>query len=176
MDFYTVNPSILDDKLLSLGLDYHLCNWLKEFLSNRTQQLRLGDLISSNTIHSTDTPQDYILSPLLYSLFTHDCSPIHNINYTYKFADDTALVELIINNDEAAFREEVQVLTSWCQNNDLFLNTNKTKELVIDFKKHQNTTHASPVISGEEVEKVGCFKHVGVHHSEDLTWGRPGKW
>lgn len=81
-----------------------------------------------------------------------------------------------MDSDEIVFREEVQALISWYQNNDLFLNTNKTKEFVTDFRKHQNPTQASQVISGEEVEKVGCFKHLGVHHSEDLTWGRPGKW
>lgn len=59
---------------------------------------------------------------------------------------------MITNNDESAYREEVQAHTSWSQNNDLHLNTNKTKELLIDFRKHKDTTHASLMISGEAVE------------------------
>lgn len=52
---------------------------------------------------------------------------------------------------------------SWCQNNDLILNTSKTKTVVTDFRKHEVTMYVSLVISGEEVEHVWSFKHLGVH-------------
>ena len=48
-----------------------------------------------------------LLSPLLYSLFTHDCVATHASNSIIKFADDTTVVGLITNNDETAYREEV---------------------------------------------------------------------
>ncbi|KAJ8416676.1 hypothetical protein AAFF_G00325540 [Aldrovandia affinis] len=48
-----------------------------------------------------------VLSPLIYSLFTHDCKPVHDSNIIVKFADDTTVVGLISNNDETAYREEV---------------------------------------------------------------------
>ncbi|KAJ8385612.1 hypothetical protein AAFF_G00184740 [Aldrovandia affinis] len=51
--------------------------------------------------------QGCVLSPLLYSLFTHDCKPVHDSNIIVKFADDTTVVGLISNNDETAYREEV---------------------------------------------------------------------
>jgi hypothetical protein len=51
-----------------------------------------------------------VLSPLLYSLFTHDCVAPHASNSIIKFADDTTVVGLITNNDETAYREEVMAL------------------------------------------------------------------
>lgn len=45
-------------------------------------------------------------------------------------ADDTTIVGLITDDDEAAYREEVRLLGQWCQNNNLFLNVSKTKMLV----------------------------------------------
>jgi hypothetical protein len=78
-----------------------------------------------------------VLSPLLYSLFTHDCVAMHASNSIIKFADDTKVVGPITNNDETAYREEVRVLTEWCQENNLSLNINKTKELIMDFRKQQ---------------------------------------
>ena len=51
-------------------------------------------------ILNTGAPQGCVLSPLLYSLFTHDCVATHASNSVIKFADDTTVVGLITNNDE----------------------------------------------------------------------------
>ena len=66
-----------------------------------------------------------MLSPLLYSLFTHDCVATHISNSIIKFADDTTVVGLITNNNETAYREEVRALTEWLLENNLSLNVNK---------------------------------------------------
>ncbi|KAK3556806.1 hypothetical protein QTP70_020489, partial [Hemibagrus guttatus] len=57
------------------------------------------------------------------------------LNHIIKFADDTTVVGLISKNDESAHREEVQQLTAWCEANNLSLNVDKTKEVVVDFSK-----------------------------------------
>ena len=44
---------------------------------------------------------------------------------------------MITNNDETAYREEVRALGVWCQENNLTLNVNKTKEMIVDFRKQQ---------------------------------------
>ena len=49
----------------------------------------------------------------------------------------TTVVGLITNNDKTAYREEVRALAEWCQENNLFLNVNKTKELIVDFRRQQ---------------------------------------
>jgi hypothetical protein len=54
-----------------------------------------------------------MLSPLLYSLFTHDCMARHNSN-TIKFAVSTTMVGLITDNDETAYRKEVRDQAGWC--------------------------------------------------------------
>ncbi|KAM9559260.1 uncharacterized protein ACWYII_012624 [Salvelinus alpinus] len=41
-----------------------------------------------------------VLSPLLYSLFTHGCVALHDANSIIKFADDATVVGLITDNDE----------------------------------------------------------------------------
>ena len=40
-------------------------------------------------------PQWCVLSPFVYSLFTHDCTARHDSNTIIKFADDTTVVGLI---------------------------------------------------------------------------------
>uniref|UniRef100_A0A8C1UAT8 Reverse transcriptase domain-containing protein n=1 Tax=Cyprinus carpio TaxID=7962 RepID=A0A8C1UAT8_CYPCA len=49
-------------------------------------------------------PQGCVLSPLLFTLLTHDCTPSHNSILFIKFADDTTVVGLISNRDETNYR------------------------------------------------------------------------
>ena len=78
-----------------------------------------------------------MLSPLLYSLLTHDCTARHNSNTIIKFADDNSL---ITDNNETAYREEVRNLAVWYQDNNLSLNVSKTKELIMDYRKRRDKT------------------------------------
>ena len=167
--FNTIIPSKLITKLSDLGIDTSLCNWILDFLSNRPQSVRIDNHTSSTLILNTGVPQGCVLSPLLYSLFTFDCTPVYGSNTIVKFADDTTVIGLISNNDESAYREEVKHLAEWCASNNLDLNTKKTKELIVDFRKNGGT-HTPIHINGTEVERVTSFKFLGVHISEDLSW------
>ncbi|KAK3554577.1 hypothetical protein QTP70_025533 [Hemibagrus guttatus] len=71
--FNTVIPHRLSEKLLTLGLAPSLCNWVLNFLTDRLQSVRVGNRTSGIRTVSTGTPQGFVLSPLLYTLFTYDC-------------------------------------------------------------------------------------------------------
>jgi hypothetical protein len=73
-----------------------------DFLTGRPQVVRVGNNTSNTLILNTGAPQGCVLSPLLSSLFTHDCTAKHNSNTIIKFADDTTVVGLIIDNNETA--------------------------------------------------------------------------
>ncbi|KAK3560731.1 hypothetical protein QTP86_016561, partial [Hemibagrus guttatus] len=73
------------------------------------------------------------------------------------------------NNDESVYRDEVQRLTAWCKANSLSLNVDKTKEMVVDFRRAQSD-HSPLFIDGSPVEIVESTKFLGVHLAEDLTW------
>ena len=86
----------------------------------------------------------------------------------FKFADDTIVVGQISNNDETEYRNEIENLVNWCNNNNLSLNVNKTKGIVIDVRKHRE--HAPVYINGDEVERVKSFKFLGVQITNNLSW------
>ncbi len=157
--FNTIVPATLVAKLQTLGLNRSLCSWILDFLTGRSQVVRMGNNTSSPLTLNTGAPQGCVLSPLLYSLYTHDCTATHCSKVIVKFADDTTVIGLITDNDETAYREEVSTLTKWCQENHLSLNIDKTKELVVDYRR-QSREH-TPITS---------FKFLGVQITEDLTW------
>ena len=64
---------------------------------------------------------------------------------------------------------EVSHLTSWCAHNNLSLNVEKTKAIVVDFRR-AHTQHPPLTINGAAVERVSSTKFLGVHVSEDLSW------
>ncbi|XP_072513255.1 uncharacterized protein [Salminus brasiliensis] len=90
-------------------------------------------------------------------------------NSIIKFADDTTVLGLISKGDESAYREEVQQLTDWCTVNNLHWNVEKTKEMVVDFRKTRHD-HSPLSINGSSVEIVKSTKFLGVHLAENLTW------
>ena len=87
--FNTIVPLKLITKLRTLGLNTSLCNWTLDFLTGCPQVVRVGNKTSAKLIFNTGTPQGCMLSPILYSLFTHDCTARHDSNTIIKFADDT---------------------------------------------------------------------------------------
>ncbi len=145
--FNTIVPPKLAVKLSDLGLNTSLCDWIQDFLTARPQVVKVGQFTSNSITLNVGAPQDCVLSPLLYSLYTHDCVSSHSSTSIVKFADDTVVLGHISNNDEAAYLHEVERLTSWCQDNCLSLNVSKTKELIVDFRKRQQRPYTPLMIS-----------------------------
>ncbi len=116
-----------------------------------------------------NTPCNYELTPQ-WGMFTPPPPPCGRSNCCPSLASVTVVLSLISNNDEAANLDEVERLTSWCQDNCLSLNVSKTKELIVDFRKKQQWPYTPLMISGTPVERVSSFKYLSVNISEDLTW------
>jgi len=72
------------------------------------------------------------------------------------------------SGDEAACRREAADLVSWCEDNNLTLKTDKTKEMIVDMRKERRP-HQPLFIRELAVERVSTFNYLGVHISEDLT-------
>ncbi|KAK3565351.1 hypothetical protein QTP86_007132 [Hemibagrus guttatus] len=114
-------------------LDY-LCK-LIALQTDKWQLVRLGKHVSDSWNISTGSPQGYVFCPLLFSLYTNGCTSGHLSVKLLKFADDTTLIDLISDGDESAYRSEMDRLVLWCSMNNLELNSLKTVEITVDFRK-----------------------------------------
>ena len=76
---------------------------------------------------------------------------------------------LIRDNDASDYRLEIDNITTWCDDNNLFLNVSKTKEMIVDFRR--NKCDIQPIfIDNTEVEQVDVFKFLGIYLTNDLSW------
>ncbi|KAL0150925.1 hypothetical protein M9458_053844, partial [Cirrhinus mrigala] len=82
---------------------------------------------------------------------------------------DNTLIGLIQDGEESAYRQEVKELAVWCRHNNLELNTLKTVEMIIDFRR--NPPALTPLsITDSTVATVETFKFLGSVISQDLKW------
>ncbi|KAL0149020.1 hypothetical protein M9458_055635, partial [Cirrhinus mrigala] len=167
--FNTIIPTLLQTKLNQLSVPSSICQWITSFLTDRQQLVRMGTLMSSSRTTNTGAPQGCVLSPLLFSLYTNDCTSKDPSVKLLKFADDTTLIGLIQDGEESAYRQEVKELAVWCRHNNLELNTLKTVEMIIDFRR--NPPALPPLsIMDSTVATVETFKFLGSVISQDLKW------
>uniref|UniRef100_A0A673FHD0 Reverse transcriptase domain-containing protein n=1 Tax=Sinocyclocheilus rhinocerous TaxID=307959 RepID=A0A673FHD0_9TELE len=167
--FNTIIPNLLLPKLTQLSVPTSVCQWINSFLTDRQQLVRLGKYTSSTRTIRTGAPQGCVLSPLLFSLYTNDCTSKDPSVKLLKFADDTTLIGLIQDGDESAYRQEVEQLAVWCSLNNLELNTLKTVEMIMDFRR--NPPALPPLtIMDSTVTAVESFRFLGTTISQDLKW------
>ena len=167
--FNTIQPHIMLRKLIDLNVNCHLIRWIYSYLTARPQYVRMNNVISDCIFADTGAPQGCVLSPLLFTIYTNDCKSSNESCTIIKYADDTAVIGNIQNEDESIYREQVQSFVDWCKFNHLNLNVKKTKEMILDFRKHKND-HVLVSVNNEIIQLVQSYKYLGVIIDDKLTF------
>ncbi len=167
--FNTIIPDTLQNKLTQLSIPTSVCQWINSFLTDRQQLVRLGKFSFSTRTISTGAPQVCVLSPLLFSLYMNNFTSKDSSPKFLKFADNTTLIGLIQDADESVYRQKVKELAVWCSLYNLELNTLKTVEMIVDFRR--NPPALPPLtIMNSSVTAVESFRFLGTTISQDLKW------
>ncbi|CAI5677697.1 unnamed protein product [Oreochromis niloticus] len=168
--FNTILPSVLKDKLENSGVDHHLTTWILDYLTDRPQYVRTQGCVSDRVVCSTGAPQGTVLAPFLFTIYTADFSHNSTQCFLQKFSDDSAIVGLITDGDDKEYRGLTQDFVDWCQLNYLQINASKTKELVVDFRRHKHPPLQPLNIQGMDIEAVDSYRYLGVHLNNKLDW------
>ncbi len=87
--FESVKHEILLNKVYDMRIDTFL---FKDYLTNRTQSVRIGNNISTNLQVPFSVPQESILGPILFTMFVNDLASQVNNCLLIQYADDTQFI------------------------------------------------------------------------------------
>ena len=127
--FDTLNHTILLNKLNLYGVPSPGLDLISDYLSNRTQSVRIGNVTSSSRPINHGVPQGSILGPLLFLFFVNDLPNISETFTPVLFADDLTISFNCSSVAETNIlcNEELEKLFIWATANKLSINFGRNK-------------------------------------------------
>ena len=112
--FDTINHRILLDRLHSdFGIDGFALSWLRSYLSNKSQYVKLGDHTSPSAALLAGVPQGSVLGPLRFTTYTSPLSDIvKNFDVSFhQYADDASLYSVLSNHSVSEQLDDLRKCT-----------------------------------------------------------------
>lgn len=175
--FDLVDHNLLLQKLKHYKINNLSLSWFESYLTNRTQQVKVNGSTSRTENIKCGVPQGSILGPLLFLIFINDL-PLYlndSIRSVDLYADDTTLYDIGIdkNKVENNLQQALDKLQTWCLENGMVININKTKLMLISSRQKKNNMiddNFKLMFADLELQVTRCEKILGVHLDDNLTW------
>ena len=154
-------------KLSSYGIRNNLLLWIKSFLTNRSQVVRINSTYSSACSVTSGVIQGSVIGSLLFNLFVNDITDHFNPNTTVKlFADDIKLYTEYTNQTQNNLQYELEKIHVWSSVWQMQISHSKCNILQID----QSQTSQSIHINNIPIQKVNSVMDLGITIDTDLRF------
>jgi hypothetical protein len=161
----------------SFGIDGLALQWVKSYITERTQRVTIGTSTSDISPCTMGVPQGSVLGPMFFTLFISPIAQIfsrYNISHQ-QFADDTQLYisvspgECIVNIEQCT-----KTLESWFCQNGLCLNPNKSESILLGtaqrLKNMPSISHIQ--VADSDITLSASLKTLGVTIDSTLTFNK----
>ena len=174
--FDSIDHIILLRKLRRIGVSDQALRWFRSYLSDRKQFVRIGSATSETLPITHGVPQGAILSPLLFCIYINDLPSVPQALNLESFVDDSKVFMSFhiddITNAKKKIEEDLHLVATWCFQNSLLINPEKTKFLLIGTRQLLGKVPDVITLSflGEEIIPVSSAKDLGMSLDNNLTY------
>ena len=166
--FDLIDHNILVLELTNIGVHPVLINWIKSFLYNRRQAVRIGNSFSQWRSPNGGIPQGTKLGVILFNIMTNYL--LKDWKLKIKFVDDTTPFEILPRNSMSLLNFPDNDTQYFSESHNMKLNPPKCKQMVINFM-HNHNFSLNPIWLGNDViETVRVYKLLGIILSHNLKW------
>lgn len=128
----TIDRDIMLQKLQTYVIQGKILNWIKEYLTDRIQRVKISNSSSNQITNIHGVIQGSILVPLLFIVYMNDISLYINCDFINLFAANTLLVcKGIIRSDTIDINLLISKLNPYLTSNKLKFNVKKTKAMIL---------------------------------------------
>ena len=169
--FDTLDHGILCSKLEIYGFDSRSICWMKSFLTNRYQMVKIGDFNSSLVSLKSGVPQGGIISPLLYIIYVGDLEQWLKYAKAITYADDTStsLSSRCLDRVIAKLETDAINVLKFMASNGLVANPKKTVFMLLNHKNQSNTP-ISIKIGEVTIQQEHQAKLLGMSINDKQKW------
>jgi len=180
--FDVLNHDILLSKMEKIGLPANIVGLFGSYLSDRSQYIDVGGVISSHCQTKTGVPQGSILGPTLFNIFVNDLPQhISGCCQIAMFSDDVALFHksksLFQLHDE--LNKVLIGISGWYNSNHLAINVDKSNYIIFASRLLTAKTddcitnnNLRLTINNNALDRVEGTKYLGLYITSSLSWDK----
>jgi ribonuclease P/MRP protein subunit RPP40 len=134
--FDHVDHATVLNKLSEWGTDGIFSSWMRSYLYNRRQRVKIGNAVSAWSRPNGSIPQGSFFGPYVFLILINDL--VANVPLI-KFVDDITAVEIVSHGAGSQMQTVLDQIAGWCSTNFMVINPKKSKEMLFTISDGTST-------------------------------------